>query len=161
MKILLFISLYSAIVYGQHDRVDFTIIEKFINSHFIEQQSIDVINPPSYLHIDRDDYNKLSAEKKQIVANYLVMLLELEHDELKKYSFEYSAVAHNNIDVDLLKDYRLIHEDKSQVYYMVCDNKIVTHFILDGNDKIISFAPNVFSSHGGRIEPFMLDDLNE
>lgn len=159
MKVYFFLTLFYFVGCGQNNNIKK--IEKLIDNHFIKEQLIDVANPPPYLHIDRNDYNKLSADKQQIFSDYVAMLLKLEHDELKKYSFKYKVVAHDNVDAGLLKGYRLVYEDKSQVYYMVCDNKVVTHFILDENDKIISFAPNVFSSHGGRIEPFMLDSLKD
>lgn len=132
-------------------------ITKFIKNHFENAKNIDIHSQPEYLYADSTGYEKLDNEKKKIFNDYLKMLLQLERDELKKCSETYKILRHADTDMKLLKDYRLQYPDLSKVHYLVCDNRVITHIILDDKQRVISFSPNVFTTHGGRVEPFMLD----
>lgn len=134
-------------------------IAKFIKNHFENSRDIDVSNLPEYLYADSTGYEKLDDEKKKIFNDYLKMLLQLERDELKKCSGAYKILCHADTDIKLLKDYRLQYTDLSRVYYIVCDSRVITNIILDDKQRVISFSPNVFTTHGGRVEPFMLDNI--
>ncbi|NDI97501.1 hypothetical protein GWA97_00235 [Flavobacterium sp. LaA7.5] len=137
-------------------------IEKFIKAYFIsENPKFDIKNLPDYIYVNQTDYDTLTLEQKDILFKYILILLELEHKELQKSGFEYELVNHSEVNVDMLKDYRLVYDNLSSVYYIIVNQKILTHFILDIKGRIISFAPNVFGSHGGRIEPFMLDEFKD
>lgn len=135
-------------------------IHEFVSHHFINDLTIDIDSIPKYVFINLNDYEALDeADKKQKFRDYVRLLINVEHRALKEYSFKYEISAHAETDKALLANYRLIYNDTSNVYYMICGDKIITHFILDSKNRIISFAPNVFTTHNGRVEPFMLDSF--
>lgn len=134
-------------------------IDLFIKNYFIAENQIDLGNVPVYLNINTEQYNKLDPDKKKIFLDYLQMLVKLERDEMQKCLNDYQVVLHSKTGRKLLEDYRLQYPDLSKVYYVVCGGKIFTHFILDDKHRIISFTPNVFTTHGGRVEPFMLNEI--
>lgn len=137
-------------------------IKQFIEEYFIvEEPNISFDSLPNYLNVNIADYNSLDENKKEVLRKYILLLIDIEHKELKKNDFNYSLVKHSELKLDMIKNYRLVYNDLTNVYYMVIENKILTHFILDVNNKIISFAPNVFTTHVGRVEPFMLDSFKD
>jgi hypothetical protein len=156
--IVLFITTIS--VSQNKDYISKANISRFVDKYFIvENATLDLNNLPDYIFYNKTEYDRLSEEQKNIFVKYLKVLVDLEHEELKVSSYQYKLKNHSEVSEKLLLQYRLNFEDKTNVYYLICNNKIITHFILDEKFRIISFAPNVLVTHGGKIEPYMLNKI--
>ncbi|NDI97502.1 hypothetical protein GWA97_00240 [Flavobacterium sp. LaA7.5] len=163
-KYFVLILFYCFTAYAQNTESNRTEnIEKFIKTYLIpENPKVDLMALPSYFYVsiqDIDSLNPKSEQMRVMIKHYILMMLELEHNRLKHNGFNYRLVAHQSINREMLNDYLLVYPNLSNVFYLVSNNKILTHFILDDNNRIISFARNPFGSHGGKIDPFMLNDI--
>jgi hypothetical protein len=159
MKILILTTMLFGVLVCTQDK-NITTITNFINSYFIQETSNTYLDKLSYIHYTQEEYESLTAKEKENCYQFFNMYFTFYHLELAKTSNQYQLYAHATIDKDLLKDYELQYKDYTNVYYMVVNNKIVTHFILNEAHKIISFCPYIsFYSDDSKKEPVLLTKL--
>ena len=89
---------------------------------------------------------------EELLENYVTFLRE----SLVSQKREYQVTRHlGNEDQEGIVKYNLQYNDLENVYYIISEEKIVTHIIMD-NDKIISFFCSI-SKRGNQNFPVMLN----
>ena len=138
---------------------DIHTIENFINTYFTIENPETRLHNMVYIHYDKDQYESFTEKEKANSSEFFSMYFTAYHLELSKNSNQYQLYSHYAIDKERLKDYKLKYENYDNVYYMVVDNKILTHFILNTDHKIISFCPYISGSPDNKVEPVLLTRL--
>lgn len=78
-------------------------------------------------------------------------------DEIGKYcDSKYDVTPHRILDRQLLDHYKLQYDNLENVYYLVCQNQVLTHIIVkDG--KVISFSAGIRKGENQPVFPIMLN----
>ena len=132
-------------------------IDAFIKNFYIKQdEKITIEKMFPYIDYSKEAYNNLSVKQKEDVNEYLKFLFDVIHKQLKDNKFKYKIFSSKNIDQKLLEKINIIYPDREKIYYVVSNKTLFCFFILDGNNKIISFVREGFMSSGKKIKPFLL-----
>ena len=75
---------------------------------------------------------------------------------LKQCDMKYSVHHHNQIDKLLFNEYKLKYDNFDNVYYVVCNNSILTSVIIE-DEKIISFFPYLIKNASKTATPVILN----
>lgn len=107
-------------------------------------------------------YDFLSISDKKIDNDKLLRVIKLHvivyNQSLKYCDMKYRVYQHHLIDESLLSRYRLQYKNYDNVYYVVCNDMIMTHVICE-NDKIISFFSGLTKGSKKPVIPIILDEF--
>lgn len=166
MKYMYICLISSFLSYSQTENdVQKTNITKFINEFLITENYFTSFESlPEYVNADKKTYSELTQDQKRIVDNYVSEIIDALHKEMEKASFNYKLVNHYHVDKKILSKFNIIYEKLSSVYYLIANDVIITSFIVDDENRIISFSPHIghYSykyKKNEMFEPFMLNKI--
>ena len=157
MKInkLIILLIFLATLSCQNDG-DIKNIDAFIKNFYIKQdEKITIEKMFPYINYSKEAYNNISVEMKEVSEYLLKEMFASAHEELKANKFEYKIFSSKNFDQKLLKGFNIIYPDREKIYYVVSNKTFFCFFILDDNNKIISFI-EAYRRQKKEIEPFLL-----
>lgn len=159
MKYFLVMLFLSQALWAQEAK-DLQHINSLIKDYFLkdEKAPFDMEKKPVYLAINMEQYNKFVNDQKYMFWQVMNYTMFRQRENLKNCTNNYKVVKHAAAPTKLVEAYRLNYENKSKVYYLLCNDKIITHFIFNDKGGIISFSPNPWNNNS-RVEPLMLDNL--
>ncbi len=133
-------------------------IDAFIKKYLIKRDKEIKIDKISYINYNQKAYNSLPAKQKENAIESFQYFFYLLREVLKDNKFEYKIYTSKNVDQKLLEQYKIIYPYREKIYYavLISDKTLFCFFILDDNNKIISFCPSSPIYPGKEIEPFLL-----
>ncbi len=144
MKGLLAILSFMLITSCHSQKTDRELVTEFVNKVLMED-NFDIKKIKRFINVKEHDekfYQLLELNIKEI------------HTKLRDKSMNFSIEKHN--DDLIIKEYNLIHDNYDKVYYIICDNTVVTPIVLDeGDQKIIAFF-TALTKKRGKNYPWLL-----
>ena len=135
-------------LYSQNDEVN---IDSFMKN-VILNKSFKVEGIDKYVTINKEVLNS----KK----NELYQILNMNIDDIRKSlddcGSEYKIVQHYKLEKKQLSEYRLEYNDYDKVYYVLCNQKIVTSIVIK-DDKIVSFFTTLKKFENQNYKPWLLN----
>lgn len=127
------------------------IIDSFVKN-VVLSESFNFENVSKYVNlnetslgVNRDDASKI---------------LEMNLDDIKLNIFAcknfYQITKHSNVDTELSRNYNLSYVNYDEVYYLLCDDKIITPIIVQ-HGKIVSFFIRLKKAKSQQAIPWLLN----
>ncbi len=136
-------------------------INGFVNNYFvIKNEEIKIEDLQKYINYDKLTFNSLTIYEREKLNEYFNFMIDIGYKNLKMNDFQFKIYSSYEINPNLILHYNILYHDKKSIYYMVSKDKLFCFFILDKNNKIISFFSRDFMSQGKDIEPFILTSKN-
>lgn len=155
MKVYYYSLFFGILLFGcdkKDNRVE--LAQEFVNKFYVSNQyEFEEV----FEYIDLDNFNNLNSKEKQSLKEYFEEAFKEYGNYIKNKSFEIK----NNSEVsnEILSEYRLNDKYKNNsTYYLIVEDKILSFFIFNSKDLIISFIPDVWNSEKA-INPFIFSDL--
>lgn len=145
---------------NRHKALTHNFIEKFYTNDNI---SVDLEEIFEYTYIGTKDIDKLPEDKKQYANEYITEYIIFMRETFrgKKISLIcYTEINFEEYKADEYTDFfeKMDIKDDTNIIFAISDRKILTFFIFDKNDKLISFFPDLWGSHFERkIIPIYLE----
>lgn len=134
--------------------------EEFIKTFYLDD-SYEFSKVFNYLVISESEFYEMSNSKQNEFKDFINKSFSEFNEFLTESNKKYYVVSYDNLDQSLLKEYNLskslINEN---LIFLVNDDKIISFFLFNEEDKIESFIPDPWlSKHKRKIIPLHMDEF--
>ena len=128
------------------------VINKFVEE-VILNESYDLSKINKFININTDSLISDSNTYKQLKFNIDLIRYDIINNNNKFKIVTYKKFKNT------FREYNIVYKNTNEIFCILSNDELITPFIIDENDKIISFYSGLIKNNN-RINPFIYERIN-